>query len=286
MSKTPLYGTHVSIAGSLDQSFERASEVGCTTFQIFTRNPRGWAFKAIEDEEAKAFKSKKRTTGFGKLVDHMPYLPNLASSDRVMMKQSRVTLAAEVRRCDQLGLEYMVTHLGSHQGKGTMAGVRNIAGACNEALDQSDGKTVIALENMAGQKNCIGARFEDIARIIDLVQDKKRVGVCLDTCHLFAAGFDIRSQDGVDQTLDMFSDIVGMEKLKVVHLNDSLGALGENLDRHEHIGMGKIGKKGFLAVLGYKGVLEHPLILENPVDDNRGQKEDVAELGRMLKTVA
>jgi len=282
LGKSPLFGTHVSIAGSLEESFDRAAEIGCTTFQIFTRNPRVWKFKPLSDEAIEAFLLRRKSTDFELLVDHMPYLPNLAASAKAILLPSRETLKAELARCDTLRIEYMVAHIGSHGGKGTMAGIRNAAGACRAALEGSDGRAVIALENMAGQKNCVGARFEELRQILDLVDDKKRVGVCIDTCHLFAAGFDIRTQSGVESAMDLFTSVVGMQALKVVHLNDSKGPLGGSLDRHEHIGMGQIGKEGFKAFLRYKGIKDRPMILENPVDDVRGQKEDVAALRRLL----
>ncbi len=282
MATEPQVGVHVSIAGSLDSAFDEASELGCTSFQIFTRNPRGWASKPLTEEAVQAFRLRRRETSFKFLVVHMPYLPNLATPIRQMMKPSRASLVEEVGRCNSLGVEYLVVHLGSHMGKGTIVGVRNVAEACDLALSSNPGRTTIVLENMAGQKNCVGAGFEDLRSIIDLASEKRRIGVCLDTCHLFAAGFDISSAAGVENTLDLFKDVVGYDRLKVVHLNDSIGPLGSNLDRHEHVGMGMIGSKGFKAFVRYKGIAERPLILENPVDDKRGQREDIDFVRKML----
>jgi len=270
-----MIGFHVSTAKSLDLAFDRAVELGCTTFQMFTRNPRVWRFKPISEEQVSAFLAKRRTTDFKLLVDHMPYLPNLASSDKITIKKSRDALDEEVKRCDSLGLDYLVVHLGSHRGDGVTVGMRNIAQAARHALEGSRGRTSILLENMAGQKNCVGARFEELRHLLDLVDDPKRAGICVDTCHLFAAGFDMATEEAVERTMGLFEEIVGMKDLKIVHLNDSKGALGSHADRHEHIGMGQIGRSGIRAILGYKGVLDRPIIMETPIDDVRGQEDDM-----------
>lgn len=282
MNEKPLIGLHVSIEKSLDLAFDRASELGCNTFQMFTRNPRIWKFKPLSDETIKSFRDKRKRTDFRYLVDHMPYLPNLASSLKETTKKSRDALDEEVRRCDSLGLDYLVVHLGSHGGKGTKVGIRNIANAVNHAIEGSDGRTVVLLENMAGQKNCVGARFEELRELLDMVDDSKRVGICLDTCHVYAAGFDLTSVDAVERVLGLFEELVGMKELKVLHLNDSKGAIGSHLDRHEHVGMGHIGREGVRAILAHKGILERPIIMENPIDDLRGQAEDLRFVRKLL----
>jgi len=279
----PMIGLHVSIAESLELAFDRAIEVGCTTFQIFTRNPRGWKFKPLTDEQVTAFRDRRKSSGFKKVVAHMPYLPNLATPDRAMMKVSRHSFVEEVKRCDALGIDFLVTHLGSHAGKGSLVGVRNVAGACDEALVSSDGDTAILLENMAGQKNSVGARLEELARILELVKRPDRVAVCLDTCHIFASGFDLTGTGAVESTMGIFDEAVGYEMLKVVHLNDSKGPLGAGLDRHENIGKGKIGLRGMKAFLHHRGILERPIILETPYKDLRGMKESIATVKRLIR---
>ena len=262
-----MVGLHISSAGSLDLAFDRALELGATTFQMFTRNPNQWKFKPIPDETVTAFREKRKSSGFARIVDHMPYLPNLASPEKSTMRISRYTLDEEIKRCDALGIDYLVVHLGSHLGKGAAVGISNVAGACNEAIAESEGETMILLENMAGQKNSVGARFEEIRGILDRVRVSGRVGVCLDTCHLYAAGFDLGGEEAVSNTMGLFGQVVGFERLKVVHLNDSKGTLGSRLDRHENIGKGKIGRKGIRAFLRYPGVRERPLIMETPYED-------------------
>jgi deoxyribonuclease-4 len=283
MPSEPLIGFHISIEKSLDLAFDRAQETGCTTFQIFTRNPRTWRFKPLEREQTETFRDKRKRLGFRFLVAHMPYLPNLASPDKATMKASRLSLGEEVKRCDALGIDYLVTHLGSHLGGGTMLGVKNVSGAVNQALASSDGGTTILLENMAGQKNSVGSRFEELRLILDRVKVGKRVAVCLDTCHAFASGFDLSGPEAVSQSMAVFEDSVGYDRVKVVHLNDSKGVLGSNLDRHENIGKGKIGMKGMKAFLQYKGITERPLIMETPYRDLKGMKQSLSLVRSLLE---
>ena len=278
-----MLGLHVSISGSIDLAFDRAAEVGATTFQIFTRNPNQWKFKPIPKEVAGTFREKRKAGGFRKIVDHMPYLPNLSSSERGIMRLSRQTLDEEVKRCDELGIEYLVTHLGSHLGGGTMLGVRNLSEAINEALAGSDGDTMILLENMAGQKNSVGSRFEDLRLIIDRVKRSERVGVCLDSCHAFAAGFDLTGPEQVKRTMELFDETVGEERLKVLHLNDSKGSLGSGLDRHENIGEGKIGKKGMRALVGHDYISKKVLIMETPYEDVKDMKLSMKSARSLFK---
>ncbi|TLY13404.1 MAG: deoxyribonuclease IV [Thaumarchaeota archaeon] len=281
MGKELLIGFHVSIKDSLSSAFDGATELGCTTFQIFTRNPRGWKFRPLDEEEVSSFLERRRQTSFKFVVAHMPYLPNLATPVKALMRKSRSSLGEEVKRCDSLGIDYLVAHIGSHMGKGTMVGVRNVAEACDEALEESTGKTVLLLENMAGQKNCVGARFEELRLILDLVKKRKRVGVCLDTCHLLAAGFDMTSKEAVERTMSLFDELVGLKEIRVVHLNDSKGPLGGALDRHEHIGLGQIGREGFRAFLHHDSVTELPLLMETPVDDRRRDAQNLQTVKRL-----
>jgi deoxyribonuclease-4 len=276
-------GLHVSSAGSLDLAFDRALGVGATTFQMFTRNPNQWRFNPIPDEVVQAFRDKRKKAGFKHVVAHMPYLPNLASPQPTILKASRSSLSAEVKRCDALEIDYLVAHLGSHMGRGTVSGVRNVSAAINESIARSSEETTILLENMAGQKNSVGARFEELAMILDGVKKSERVAVCLDTCHLYAAGFDLASEEAVNRTMALFDECVGYDRLKTVHLNDSKGALGSNLDRHEHVGKGKIGVEGMKAILHYKGMADRPLIMETPFADERAMRQSLAIVRRLLE---
>ena len=250
---------------------------------MFTHNPRGWKFTALDAEEVKSFKTKLGDTKIGPPIDHMPYLPNLSCPEQEVYEKSVATLAAEVERCVQLGIPYIVTHLGSHLGLGREIGLGRITDALNLALKKARGNLQILLENMAGQKNSMGSAFKDVKEIMDGVKRKDRVGVCFDSCHAYAAGLDLHTEKGVEQTLAKFDDTIGFENLKVVHLNDSKGGLGSGLDRHEHIGMGYIGEKGFRAVLHHKAIRELPIILETPVDDRCDDQGNLAMVRRLGK---
>ena len=283
MQSEPQVGLHISSAESLELSFDRAREVGATTFQIFTRSPRQWKFKPLTKELIAAFHEARKKSGMRSVVAHMPYLPNLASPDKTIKKVSRTSLNEEVRRCDDLGIDYLVTHLGSHLGAGTMVGVKNVAEAVNGALAKSKRKAMVLLENTAGQKNSVGSRFEELSMIIERIEKKDRVGVCLDICHAFASGFDFAGNAAVKRTMGLFDETVGMERLMVVHLNDSKYPIGSNLDRHEFVGEGRIGKKGIRAFLHYCGISERPLIMETPFHDEAGMRKSLKLVRSLLK---
>lgn len=273
-------GLHVSISGSIDKAVDNATALKCTAFQIFTRNPRGWAAKNLVLEDVDSFKKKLTASKIDRyaVCAHMPYLPNLSSSKKDLYKKSLDTFVNEVKRCDVIGVPQLVIHLGSHLGAGTQAGIKNLANACNSVAAKADNDVMILLENMAGQKNSIGSRFEELKQILDMLEPRKRFGVCFDTCHAFAAGYDLRSKDKVEDVIAEFDKYVGMKELRVVHLNDSKGDINCNLDRHEHIGMGYIGEKGFKAFLANDEIKEHPLILETPIDSRR---DDVGNLKKV-----
>ena len=261
-------GVHVSIAGGIAKAVDRAAEKGCDVFQIFSRSPRGWRFNDLSAEEAKSFTTKLEKSGIGPVFDHMPYLPNLASPDEDIYSQSISTLTAELFRCGQLHIPFLVTHLGSHRGTGQEKGLSRLVGAISSAFSETENSVMLLLENTAGTKNSMVGSFKDIAAIIDAL-DTKRVGVCLDTCHLFGAGYELRTPEGLGTTLDEFETLIGLDRLKLVHLNDSKGELGSALDRHEHIGLGRIGEDGFRTILRNETIKSTPMVLETPIDSRR-----------------
>lgn len=269
-------GVHVSIAGSIDKSVDRAVAIGCNTFQLFTRSPRGWSFSDIPANAVSLFVEKLKKTDISPVVDHMPYLPNLASPNDEAYKKSVETLKAELLRCTLLGIPYLVTHLGSHLGSGEEKGCARLVSALNTAIGEVKTNCMILLENTAGQKNSMGTTFEDIRAIMDKTDYPKRIGFCFDTCHAFAGGYDIRNKIG--EIMDQMDDVVGLSKLKVVHLNDSKGDLGGHLDRHEHIGLGMIGEAGFRLTLAEKRIRSLPLIMETPVDLRRDDRGNIIKL--------
>jgi len=268
---------HVSITGTIDLAPDRAKELELQTFQLFTRNPRGWKFRKLDKGEVKEFRRKDELYGFTSTASHMPYLPNLSSPRKLIYNKSVKSLIAELERCSTLNIPYVVTHLGSHLGKGMELGLERIVGAVNQALSVDEGNVMLLLENTAGTKNSMGSTFEDMKRILDGIENKERVGVCFDTAHAFAAGYDLRTPADVDSTLSKFDSILGLGLLKVVHLNDSKGELGCGRDRHEHIGLGYIGELGFKALLHHRALQEIPLVMETPIDTRRD------ELGNIRK---
>jgi len=271
-------GVHVSISGSIDAAVDRAVERNCTTFQIFTRNPRGWKFKQLSNDDAKIFVDKLTASRIDPAVAHMPYLPNLASPKKNIYAMSLKTLIAELERCGKLKIPYLVTHLGSHLGRGMEIGFERIGNACNASLSKVKNNVMLLLENTAGTKNSMGSSFEDIRYILDRISARERVGVCFDTCHGFAAGYDLRNMEAVQKTLEAFDKIIGLRLLKAIHINDSKGNLGSRIDRHEHIGMGFIGNEGFRAILRHQSLGDLPFILETPIDNRR---DDVGNLRKV-----
>jgi deoxyribonuclease-4 len=271
-------GTHVSISGTIDQAADRAREIGCDTFQMFTRNPRGWKYKKLDRGEVGEFKRKVGSYNLTPVVAHMPYLPNLSSPKKLIYNKSVKSLSGELDRCGTLGIPYIVTHLGSHLGEGSDIGLEKIVAAINRALSENPNDVMLLLENTAGTKNSMGSSFEDIKRILDRVENSKRVGVCFDTAHAYAAGYDLHSPRGVDDTLAKFNSLLGFSILKVIHLNDSQVGLGSGRDRHEHIGLGYIGEQGFRELFKHEAVRNLPFIMETPIDERGDEKENMRKV--------
>ena len=269
-------GCHVSISGGVDRAVGNALSRGCTAFQIFTRNPRGWAARELRDDEVSAYRGELESSGIDRLATcaHMPYLPNLASGKKPGHEKSVDSLVNEVRRCGRLGIPYLVTHLGSHLGAGEESGIRQLVAAYRRAGEVQNDVTIL-LENTAGQKNSVGSRFAQLETILSQLEPRGRFGVCLDTCHAFAAGYDLGSADGADGALAEFDDAVGLESLKIIHLNDSKGERGSRLDRHYHIGLGRIGAGGLAAVARLADRRDIPVILETPVS---GERDDAGNI--------
>ncbi len=284
-SYPPLLGAHVSIAGAIDSAVDRASELRCTTFQIFTRNPRGWRYKRLRKKEVEAFSRKAISCGFEVFAAHMPYLPNLASPDRKIHDRSFRALKVELSRCGALGIPYLVTHLGSHMGKGLEEGQRRVAQSCNRALHEVENTVVLLLENTAGTKNSLGSSFEHIQAILGAIERADRVGVCFDTSHGFAAGYDLRDSEAVERTMKEFDRVIGFDRLRMVHLNDSKVDLNKHADRHEHIGLGFIGKKGISAIIGQKALAKLPFVLETPVDKRGDTASDLARVREIARSI-
>jgi len=258
-------GLHVSIVGSIDQAVDRAKEKTCDTFQIFTRNPRGWKSKPLGPDEITKFRRKVLQSGISPVFAHMPYLANLSSPKKVVHKKSVRTLTEELDRCGTLGIPYVVTHLGSHLGKGWKVGLKQLIEAINTAFARSQSKAILLLENTAGTTNSMGSSFEEIQEIISHFR-RSRVAICFDTCHAFAAGYDLRNTKSVETTINKLEDSIGLDSLALIHANDSKGELASRIDRHEHIGLGYIGAEGFRAFLHADVFRRLPIILETPIN--------------------
>ncbi|MDA8721153.1 deoxyribonuclease IV [Nitrosopumilus sp.] len=269
-------GCHVSASGSIDKSVDNAVERDCSAFQIFTRSPRSWHAKDLTKEVIDAFKSKLKDSKIDRFATcaHMPYLPNLATPKDDAFEKSVNTLINEVERCAQLGIPYLVTHLGSHLGTGEEAGIKKLVEALTKA-GQTKNDVMILLENTAGQKNSVGSDFKQLGEIFKQLKPGKKFGVCLDTCHAFVAGYDLRTADKVKETFKEFDKHVGIENLKILHLNDARGEIGCNLDRHYHLGLGGIGEEGITSVVKFANKKKIPIILETPIDDDRDDFENV-----------
>jgi deoxyribonuclease-4 len=267
-------GFHVSITESIDLSFDRATKLGCTTFQIFTRNPRAWRAKPLQIREIKSFRRKHRESKINPVFSHMPYIPNLASPRDDIYEKSLDALIEEIDRCNELGIRYIVTHIGSHTGSGVVKGKTRLIQALGRASDEKG--PMILLENSSGSGDQLGSKLNELAEISKVIGGS-RVGICFDTCHAFAAGYNIASKEGLNATLREISRTVGFSRLKLVHLNDSLGELGSRIDHHEHIGLGKIGQDGFRHILASQ-LIKKPLIMETPIDDKRSDIDNMKKV--------
>ena len=269
-------GCHVSASGSIDKAVDNAVERNCTAFQIFTRSPRSWHAKELTKDVIDAFKSKLKDSKIDRfaICAHMPYLPNLATPKDDAFEKSVNTLVSEVERCAQLGIPYLVTHLGSHLGTGEEAGIKRLVDGLTKA-GQTKNDVMILLENTAGQKNSVGSDFQQLGEIFKQLKPEKKFGVCLDTCHAFVAGYDLRTKEKVKETFKEFDKHVGVENLKILHLNDARGELGCNLDRHYHLGLGGIGEEGITSVVKFANKEKIPIILETPIDYDRDDFENV-----------
>ncbi|HJJ36526.1 MAG TPA: deoxyribonuclease IV [Methanocorpusculum sp.] len=277
-------GFHVSIAGSFALGVGRAQALGCDTFQMFTRSPRIWAAKPVSEGDAIAFKKALADSGIGPVVDHMPYLPNPAAEKPDIYAKSVETLTDELNRCAQLGIPYLVTHLGHHgQTDGHKKGQEKVIAAITQALDDSTGSTMLLLENTANEKNTVGGTFTDVGAIADGIGRNERIGFCFDTCHAGAAGYDIPGH-GAETVFGWFADEAGsLDRLKVIHLNDMKGGIGSHLDRHEHLGLGMIGEAGIRDVLTFPKVSHCAFIMETPSNETRGDAENM-EVARRLSS--
>lgn len=261
----PLLGAHVSISKGVYNAPKRGRDLGCEAIQIFSKNQMQWQAKPFTEDDINKFRENVKKYKIEDVVIHTSYLINIGSPEEEKLRKSQDALMDEFHRADQLGIPYIVLHPGSHMGKGEELGLGIIADSINYILDVTkDSNVMLLLETTAGQGSNLGYRFEHLAYLIDKTEQKERIGVCFDTCHVFAAGYDIRTKDAYEDTMKKFDDIIGISNLKVFHLNDSKNDLGTRKDRHEHIGKGYIGIDGFRFLVNDERFNNRPMILETP----------------------
>ncbi len=262
--KLDLIGAHMSMAGGYLKAWDRANLVGCQAMQIFTKNNMQWEGTVIPEHVAKAFRQKTASQKFP-VCGHVGYLINLGAKNNLTARRSLVSLADELLRAETLGLPFIVLHPGNHMGAGEKEGIKTIAKNLAAVLKKTPVKKVrIALETTAGQGTCIGYRFEHLAEIYEKVGMPSRIGFCFDTCHVFAAGYDISHARGLATAFKEFDQLLGLDKILAFHFNDSKTGLGSRVDRHEHIGKGHIGMEPFKEILNTRAFAKMPKILETP----------------------
>lgn len=262
---SPVLGAHFSIAGGLQKALYTARDYRCTAVQIFTKNASTWKERALTDRDMEAFDQARRETGINAIVSHTAYLINLGSPEKKKFDRSCSALIHEMARAAQLGIPMVVHHPGAHMETGETVGVKRIAEGINRVLCESkrNGPRLL-LETCAGQGTTLGHTFEQLAAIVEETEQPERLGFCLDTCHIFAAGYDIRTEESYRKTMAAFDAVLGLDLLKVIHLNDALRDLGSKVDRHAHIGKGKIGLSGFSLIMNDERLAHIPKILETP----------------------
>jgi len=260
-----IVGMHFSVAGKYYNAVERAHELGCNALQIFAQNPKGWRVKDLPEGEAQTFRRLASDYGIEAVVVHTPYLINLASPDPKLAWRSRRTVRTSLARADHLGAQFVVTHIGSARGRELDDALKTVSRGLDEVLSQEYDATLL-LENSAGSGHIIGHTVAELARIIERCKSADRLYVCLDTAHAFAAGYDVATAHGLEATLDELDRLIGIDRLKVVHVNDTRVVLGSHVDRHWHIGMGNIGVEGFRNIVNHPKLSHLPFILETPVD--------------------
>lgn len=278
------FGAHVSIAGGIFNAPQNGKDATCDVAQIFTKNQMQWRVPDLSDEDIQKFKAEEARTGIKVVSVHASYLINLGSFDAFKLQQSRANFVSEMQRAEALGIPYLVVHPGSHTGMGEEKGLGNIAESINHALDVCPNfKLKILLEITAGQGDNLGYTFEQLAEIRSQVEAKEQVGVCLDTCHLYAAGYELRTKDAYEQTMSQLDDVIGVEHVHIIHTNDSKRELGSRVDRHAHIGEGEMGLDAFSFFVNDARFKSIPMLIETPGGAIK-DTENLQKLRGLVKT--
>ena len=280
MNKKLLIGAHVSISGGFDLSIDNGENIGATCIQIFTKSNRQWRAKPISKEAAQKFKNRLKESSIQLVIAHASYLINLGSKNPETVLKAKEALTIELQRCDQLGVPFLILHPGTQGALGEQQSLNTIAQHINESLAETKNTTLL-LETMAGQGTTVGSSFEQLAQIINKVEDKNRIGVCLDTCHIFAAGYKFQTHEEYQAMWSSFDKTIGKNYLKVIHMNDSKKEWNSRVDRHDHIGQGKIGEDAFKFIMQDKTIELVPKILETPKDN--GDEDDIRNIALLKK---
>ena len=270
-------GPHISISKGFAKAAQIAVDMDANTFQFFTRNPRGGNAKAFDDKDIAKFQKIREDNNFGPLLAHAPYTMNLGGAKDDVYEFARRVIKEDIERMNSLGIEYMCFHPGSHVGGGIDFGIERIIKGLNEGIKGDESLTIL-LETMSGKGTEIGYEFEQLRKIIDGVEHKERIGICLDTCHIFSAGYDIVNK--LEEVLEDFDRIIGLDKLKAIHLNDSLMPFGSKKDRHAPLGEGEIGLNAIISILTHPKLKDLPFFLETPFDEE-GHKREI----KMIKDI-
>lgn len=271
-------GAHMSVAKGLDKAAQDVVKINANTMQFFSRNPRGSSFKIYSEKEIAKFQTIRKEHQFGPLLAHAPYTLNLASAQEKVYDFACMVIKEDIARMDALGIEYLVFHPGSHTGIGSEAGIQNIVRGLNQAITGGENITVL-LKTMSGKGSEIGVTFEELKAIREGLEHPERVGVCLDTCHVFSAGYDIVND--LEGVLDEFDRVLGLDLLKTIHMNDSMMPFGAHKDRHATIGDGEIGLEALLNVMRHPKLWGLPIYLETPLEDE-GHREEIKMIREML----
>ena len=275
-------GLHVSIAGHIYESITRAEVLGCNTMQIFSRDPRQWRRERLSLEDIEEFRRRRQKSKITPVFVHIPYLINLASPYSVLYRDSIKAYIDDILETELLGADYIVTHMGSHKKSGEQKGLKRFTLALNKILERTKkSKVVILLENTSGSGSWLGYKFEHQRQIVDGVEQENRIGICFDTCHGYAAGYDLATAEGLNGTINQLDKIVGLDRLKLIHLNDTKDRLSSHRDRHEHIGKGKIGLEGFRHIVNERRLKDIPFILETPKDAQEADKVNLAVVRKL-----
>ena len=278
------FGVHTSIAGGLHLSLARANALGCNTVQIFSHNPRGWAVKKFPEDDVSAFKALRLSLDISPVFIHSSYLINMASKNVLLRRKSIELLVIEMNRADVVGADYVVLHTGSAAGEDESAARKRAIAALNEVSLAGKWKAGLLLENTAGERGDISSQVEDLAEIMNGVKGPLISGICFDTCHAYAAGYNIGEEGGIRPLSEEMKKHVGFDKIKLIHLNDSKGNAGSGVDRHEHIGLGRIGMKGLGRFINHKLLKNIPLILETPKKRETDDSMNLEKVREMIRT--